>query len=168
MNISNSKNIIEALMFVSGEPLSFVNLQKKIGINKDELRKIINGLAEDYKERGVNILEFENTVEMVTSPEVSETIRDFIKSELQEDLSPAALETLAIIAYRGPVSRAQVEDIRGVNCIFILRNLLIRGLIKRENNPEDARSYIYSITADFLKKLGLKSLSELPEYEKFK
>jgi segregation and condensation protein B len=166
-NQNISKNIIEALLFVSGEPVSFDKIQKKLGIKKDELRSIIDELSRDYSERGIHILEFESGIEMVTSSEVSSFLGEFIKSELQEDLSQAALETLAIIVYRGPVSRARMEDIRGVNCTFVLRNLLIRGLIKRENSPESARSFVYSITSDFLKKLGLKSVEELPEYKKY-
>src|SRR3989338_5193085 len=156
--ILDNKNIIEALLFFSGESVDFAKIKKGVKINDAELRKIINELKRDYEDRGVNILEFEGAAEFLS---------DFVKSEIQEDLSQAALETLAIIAYRGTVSRAQIDDIRGVNSTFILRNLLIRGLIKRDNNPNDFRSFIYSITADFLKKLGLKEIKELPEYGKY-
>ena len=165
--IISNKNTIEALLFFSGEPVDFDKIKKGLKINDTELREVIDELKRDYEGRGVNILEFEDTVEMVTSPDTAEFLSDFVKSELQEDLSQAALETLAIIAYRGPVSRAQIDDIRGVNSTFILRNLLIRGLIKRDNNPDDFRSFIYSITSDFIKKLGLKDIKELPEYEKY-
>ncbi|MEK7627271.1 MAG: SMC-Scp complex subunit ScpB [Patescibacteria group bacterium] len=165
--IIGNKNIIEALLFFSGEPVDFDKIKKRFKINDNELVEIISELKRDYEGRGVNILEFEDTVEMVTSPDTAEFLSDFVKSELQEDLSQAALETLAIIAYREPVSRAQIDDIRGVNSTFILRNLLIRGLIKRDNNPNDFRSFSYSITLDFIKKLGLKEIKELPEYEKY-
>lgn len=161
------KNTIESLLFFSGEPVDFDKIKKSLNINDNELREIINELKRDYEGRGVNILEFEGGVEMVTSSDTAKFLSDFVKSELQEDLSQAALETLAIIAYRGPVSRAQIDDIRGVNSTFILRNLLIRGLIKRNSGQNDLRSFVYSITADFLKKLGLKGVGELPEYEKY-
>lgn len=166
-NLIVSKNIIEALIFVSGEPVNLKKIKEKLSINEQDLRTVIDELKNDYTARGINILEFENSVEMVTSSDVSVSLSDFIKSELQEDLSQAALETLAIIAYMGPVGRARMEDIRGVNCVFILRNLLIRGLVRRENSPESARSFIYSVTSDFLKKLGIQSVKDLPEYGKY-
>jgi segregation and condensation protein B len=83
---------------------------------------------------------------------------------MQESLSKAALEVLAVIAYRGPIARAEIEAIRGVNCSVTLRNLLMRALIERKENETDARGYLYSISFQFLKSLGLQSITELPEY----
>jgi segregation and condensation protein B len=87
------------------------------------------------------------------------------KEELTRDLGKAGLETLSIILYQGPISRANIDYIRGVNSQFIVRNLLIRGLIDRVENPKDARSYIYKTTIDLLSHLGISKIEELPEYE---
>src|SRR3989344_4897557 len=103
-------------------------------------------------------------VELVSSSEAAPFIEKLIKSDFDEDLSQAALETLAIISYRGPVSRAQVEDIRGVNCSFILRALSIRGLIERKENPEDHRSHLYQVSFDFLRQMGVSKLEDLPNF----
>jgi segregation and condensation protein B len=111
---------------------------------------------------------FDGKVQLVASAYSVEPVKKLIKSDFEEDLSQAALETLAIIAYRGPVSRAAVENLRGVNCSFILQSLAIRGLVEKKNNPEDGRSYIYNVTFDFLKHLGLGRLEDLPKFEELK
>ena len=102
---------------------------------------------------------------MATAPENSEIISELVKSEIQENLSKAALEVLSIIAYRGPITRINIEAIRGVNCTFTLRNLMMRGLLEKVDNPSDNRSYLYKISFDFLKKLGIDSISKLPNFE---
>ena len=111
---------------------------------------------------------FDGKVQLVASPYSIEAVKKLIKSDFEEDLSSAALETLAIISYRGPISRAAIENLRGVNCSFILQSLAIRGLIDRKNNPEDGRSYVYSVTFDFLKHLGLTKLEDLPNFNELK
>ena len=88
-----------------------------------------------------------------------------MKSEFNEELSRAAVETAAIIAYQGPLTRVDIEYVRGVNSSFILRSLMMRGLIERVENPKDARSYLYRISFDFLKHLGVVRIEELPQYE---
>jgi len=165
----NKKNI-EALLFATGEPLEFKKIAKLIGIDKNEVKKIIEELKNDYnaEEKGIKILIGPTSVEMVASPKNPEIIEHFFKNERQENLTDAASETLAIIAYRGPLTKAEIEDIRGVNCSFILRNLLIRGLIEREINSKNNMSFIYKISLDFLKYLGLEKIEDLPDFEKFK
>ncbi|KKQ40457.1 MAG: Segregation and condensation protein B [Candidatus Moranbacteria bacterium GW2011_GWC2_37_73] len=103
-------------------------------------------------------------VQLVSNPENAEFIEGLVKSELQDSLSNAAMEVVSIIAYRGPISKTEIEAIRGVNCAYTLRNLLLRGLIERNDNPNDSRGYVYAITFDFLKKLGIESVKNLPEY----
>jgi segregation and condensation protein B len=87
---------------------------------------------------------------------------------LKEDLSPASLETLAIVAYKGPINRIEIDNIRGVNSSFILRSLLIRGLIDRQIDAHRANAYSYKPSFDLIRKLGIDSLEQLPDYEKFK
>lgn len=159
------KSIIESILFSIGEPISVEKLTKAIGKSKDLIKKTLEDLEDEYKKenRGLRIIKKGDKVQLVSSPENSLYIEKLIKDELQEDLTPASLETLAIIAYKGPVTRAEIEEIRGVNSSFILRNLLIRGLIERKGHPEDARAYIYEVSFSFLKKLGLNSIKELPK-----
>ena len=164
------KSILESMLFSIGEPISIEKLAKTLLKNQGLIKKAIDELVEDYQKenRGLRIIKKGEKIQLVSSPENSQYIEKLIKDELQEDLTPASLEALAVIAYRGPITRAEIEEIRGVNCSYILRNLLIRGLIERRGLPEDARAYIYEISFDFLKKLGLSSIEELPEYKKLK
>jgi len=95
-------------------------------------------------------------------------MEEFIKDEFREDLTPASLETLSLISYLGPVSRAQIDYYRGVNSSFILRSLLMRGLVERYNDPQRANVYLYQASFDLLKYLGISRVEDLPEYEKFR
>ncbi len=162
----NIESILESLFFISGEPVSFKKLEKIIGKDKEELKLAAGVLAKKYEDekRGLRILIKDNQVQMVTAKENSEYANQFLQNDLQDNLSQAALETLSIIAYRGPISRAGIEEIRGVNCSFTLRQLLIRGLAEKVNNSSGARAYLYRISFDFLKRLGIKSIRELPDF----
>ncbi len=170
MNNSKLKSIIESILFISGAPLKIKKIAKATGVKVSEIEKVVEILSNDYKnqERGLWIFKKDDKIQMATKPENSAYVEKFTKSSLQEDLSPASLETLAVISYRGPITRLGIEEIRGVNCSFILRSLLIRGLIERIENPGDARSYLYRISFDFLKKLGIQKVEDLPNYEELK
>ena len=163
----NQKSIIESLLFTSGHSLSQKKLAEVSGFSEEEIEKSLKELAMDYEQnsRGLRLIFLDNKVQLVVASESKEAIEKLIKSDFEEDLSQAALETLAIVAYRGPVSRAAIENLRGVNCSFILQSLAIRGLIDKKNNPKDGRSYIYNVTFDFLKHLGLNQIEDLPNYD---
>jgi segregation and condensation protein B len=105
-------------------------------------------------------------VQMVSNAEYGEYVKKMVTEELQEDLSKVALETLAIIAYRGPIDRSSIEVIRGVNCVYILRNLLIRGLIEKAASSSDARKSVYQVSMNFMRHLGIESVKDLPQYDK--
>lgn len=159
------KSIIESLLFISGEPIKVEKLAKIAGATLKQTAEAARELISQYQEKGLKILEKDGSFQMVSLPENKVYLDHLIKSDFQEDLSRAALETLAIVAYRGPVSRAQMEEIRGINSSFILRRLLIRGLIEKIDNPQDARSYLYRVAFDFLKRLSLEKVKDLPQYE---
>lgn len=185
----NLKSQIESLLFTAGHPIAVKKLVEVLSpmvipsgdvpqgqrspeggkISEAEIDSSLKELADDYEknERGLRLVFFDGKVQLVASPYSVEAVKKLVKSDFEEDLSPAALETLSIIAYRGPVSRIAIENLRGVNCSFILQSLAIRGLIDRKNNPEDGRSYIYNVTFDFLKHLGLNKLEDLPKYNDF-
>ncbi len=163
----NIESVLESLLFVSGEPVSFKKLAKLTSVNEGELKLSAGVLAKKYRDenRGIRILIKGDEVQMTTAGENSKYVEKFLKSDIEGELTRAALEVLSIVAYRGPIARSEIEEIRGVNCSFTLRHLMIRGLIERINNPNDARAYLYRISFDFLKKLGLERVEDLPKYD---
>ncbi len=161
---------IEGLLFIAGEPMALSELIKLLEKTEEEVKKAIDYLKEDYlnNQRGLTLVENENSYQLTTHPDVSEIIAKYIKEILKEDLSPASLETLAIIAYKGPLNRMDIDNIRGVNSSFILRSLLIRGLVDRELDPHRGNAYTYRPSFDLIRKLGLEKLEDLPDYEKYR
>ena len=137
------------------------------GEEKEKVNNAVSELIAEYSQadRGVVIQKIDDQIQLATSAENAKLVKDFIKAETTGELTRAALEALTIIAYRGPVSRADIEQIRGVNCAIILRNLLIRGLIASSQDKRKMQT-TYNITFDFLQFLGLKEQSELPDYQK--
>ncbi len=159
---------LESLLFVSGDPVSLEKLAKVLDVTEQEIFEALRHLSERYTtdaRSGLMLISDKKTALLATKPENAMVLESLTKSTLQESMSKAALEVLAIIAYRAPVSRAEIDAIRGVNCSFTLRNLLLRDLISREGNPSDSRGYLYRPTLRFLQVLGLQSISELPSYE---
>jgi segregation and condensation protein B len=166
MDPEKLKSIIESILFVSGEPMKLLKLAKVADATEAEVEEVIAKLDDDYANgRGLRIIRIKDTIQLVSNPDNAEFVAELVKSEIQENLSQASLEVLSIVAYRGPITRAEIEAIRGVNCSFTLRALLIRGLIERTENIKDNRRYLYSISFDFLKKLGLESVEKLPDWE---
>ncbi|MCL5017491.1 MAG: SMC-Scp complex subunit ScpB [Patescibacteria group bacterium] len=161
---------IEAVLFAYGEPISLEKLAKILNIDKASLEISLDNLITELngKNRGLMLVKNNGKIQLATKPDLTKLLEDIVKQEFTEDLTPAALETLSIIAYAGPVSRADIEYIRGVNSSFTVRNLLLRGLIERTTDPKRANAYIYNISFDLIKKLGLSKIEELPEYEKYK
>lgn len=158
---------LEALLFISGEAVMETRLAELLGIEKAELKSVLAELRERYVSdtaSGLMLIEHNGRVEMATKRNLTVLVESFTKSTLQDALSRAALEVLSIIAYRAPIARSEIEAIRGVNCSYTLRALLIRGLIERQGNPEDARGYIYRPSLQFLEHLGLSRLEELPDF----
>ena len=167
MELEKIKSAIESILFLSGESVSIARMMKVIEASKEEIENAILILQNEYAERksGLLILRKEDEVQLATNPENADLLNSLVKNEIQENLSSAGLEVLAIVAYRGPITRVEIEAIRGVNCSFTLRSLLMRGLVERIGNPKDSRGYLYKISFDFLKKLGMDSVSKLPDFE---
>jgi len=167
MEIEKIKSAVESLLFISGEPMKITKLAKIIEVSKGDVENALMLLTGDYvtQNRGIAIIRKEDEVQMATSPDNALFVDKVVKSDLQESLSNASLEVLSIIAYRGPISRVEMESIRGVNCTYTLRNLMMRGLIERIDNPKDLRGYIYKISFEFLKKLGIDRVDKLPNFE---
>lgn len=157
---------IEALLFVAGEPVKIRRLATLTSVAEDQIRSALQELGQRYETtRGLRLLVKDDQAETVTHPDHAALVAAYLKSTVDEDLSDAASETLAIIAYRGPITRSALEDIRGVNSTYTLRALLLRGLAERVTHPQDPRTFLYRISFDFLEYLGLRSREDLPEFD---
>ncbi|MFA5022456.1 MAG: SMC-Scp complex subunit ScpB [Patescibacteria group bacterium] len=166
--MSSLKSKIESLLFISNQPLSVKRLINLTKAEKDKIEEAIKELVAEYNsqpDKGIGLQKIGDQIQMVTAADNSKLVKDFIKEETTGELSKASLETLTIIAYRGPISKAELEQIRGVNCAIILRNLLMRGLIESKEDKKKMQ-IAYNITFDFLNFLGLHQQSELPDFEK--
>ncbi len=156
---------IEALLFVSSKPLTFSRLAKLTGTKEADVRATVELLKEKWnqEESGIRIMENNGSVQLMTAPEHAELVAGFLKDETRGELTRPALETLSIIAYRQPITKPELEQIRGVNCSLILRNLMVRGLISEK---EDAKKMapVYSVTMDFVRLLGMESVEQLPNF----
>lgn len=161
---------IEALLFIYGEALEFKKIAKTLKASEEDVEAAVKQLNENLKggERGLFLIFNKEKVQLTTKPELSSLMETVIKEELRENLTPAALETLAIVAYAGPMTRAEIDYIRGVNSSFSLRNLSIRGLIDRSFDPHRGNVYLYQPSMEFLKFIGVSKPEDMPEYEKFR
>lgn len=153
-----------AILFYRGEAVTYDELAMVLSADTAEITSVIETVREQLQEFGLAIVENESSIELRTSAETSDLIERIRKEELSKDLGKAGLETLSIVLYRGPVTRADIDYIRGVNSTAILRNLLIRGLVEKIQNPEDQRSFLYRPSVELLSHLGIQSIRDLPEY----
>lgn len=161
MNDLESK--IESVLLIKNEPVSINKLGKWLDEKLENINEALLNLKDFYKDRGIVIVSDSEFVSLGTHPEASELIKNLTKEELSRELGRAGLETIAIILYKGPISRSEIDYIRGVNSSFILRSLLIRGLIERTDGNK--RSYSYKATLKLLEHLGVTRREDLPEYE---
>lgn len=183
MNYKELKSNIESLLFIANRPIDKKEIAKNMDQKVNDLEAIFKELVEEYKEpdRGINIINNGESLQMVTNPQNSEYVQKFLKTEVCQELTPASLETLSIIAYRGPLAKTDLEKIRGINCSIILRHLLIKGLItekivnkniakddnlQKDEEQIDYDNNIYSVSLDFIKHLGINDVQELPDYER--
>ena len=154
---------IEALLFVAPGSVSVNQLATALGVPNRDVERGLKELEESYQFRGVRLQRHGGQIQMTSAPEAAEVIETFLGLEATSRLSSAALEALAIISYQQPVTRPQVDAIRGVNSDGVIKNLLHKGLIQEVGRSEGpGRPILYSTTPDFLGHFGLSSLEELP------
>ncbi|HSJ54409.1 MAG TPA: SMC-Scp complex subunit ScpB [Anaerolineae bacterium] len=154
---------IESLLFVAGEPVSCGRLAAALQADGGQVEQALAELEAEYQGRGFRLQRKGERAQLVTAPEAAEAVRVFLGLELSSKVSPAALETLAIVAYRQPVTRAEIESVRGVSSDSVLRTLVSRGLVEEQGRLEQAgRPIIYGTTFEFLQQFGLTSLEQLP------
>jgi segregation and condensation protein B len=157
---------IESLLLVTAKPLSYKELAKLLDVEIEQIEAAGEKLQEKYNtsDSGIQVLLNNKQIQLVTNPDNVTTVKNFLQAETTGELSRPSMETLTIIAYRQPITKEALEQIRGINCSLILRNLLIRGLIEAKE-IKGGLTTTYSLTMDFLRFLGVHKVEELPDYE---
>lgn len=156
---------IEGLLFYKGEGMTIKKIADILAVSVEDVNTALSSLENSLSGRGVSIVRNADEVMMGVSSELSSFIEAMRKDEITKDLSKASLETLSIVMYKNGVTRSEIDYIRGVNSSFILRNLLVRGLVKRESDQKDIRRMIYKPTLDTLSFMGITRIEDLPNYE---
>lgn len=154
----------EAFLFMEGGTLSMRKLAALLKVDRPALEKGLEALALRLQGRGITLIRTENEATLALSNETSRTVEEAYKEELGREIGDAGLEVLAIILYRGPITRAQIDYIRGVNTSSTIRTLMSRGLLERIGNPLDGREYLYRPTVELLAQLGVESEIALPDH----
>ncbi len=169
MEIQKIKETIEAILFAVGRMVTIEELVLALEIDKNQLEEIIENMKEDYKTRGIELIKIENGYQLCTKKEYYEYIYPILDKRTKPNLSTAALETLAIIAYNQRTTRAEIEAIRGVNSDATIYKLLDYGLIEDAGKADlPGRPTTYKTTTEFLKMFGYESLANLPELPRYK
>ena len=168
MNIKTIESIIEGVLFAAGDSVSVEKLADITDVDTKTLKSIINNLADKYdnEKSGLMIISLEDSYQMCTRPDYQEYIKKLAEPKRAHNLSNAALEVLSVIAYRQPVSKTAIEQIRGVSSDTIVNRLVERGLVKEAGRLDaPGKPVLFKTTEEFLRCFNLKSLKELPEYE---
>lgn len=156
--------LLEALLFASGEAVSKKKLANLLGVSAGMLEQASDALRTSLAGRGIALIQTDTELELRTAADAADFVLKLREAELSRDLGKAGLEVLALILYRGSATRGEVDWVRGVNSSQTVRSLLLRGLIEKTENPEDARRPRYKATPDALAHLGVETASALPEY----
>ena len=162
------KSAIEAMLFVAGEPLNIKDIYTNLELDRKTAREILNEINEEFKaeSRGIKLINIDDSYQFVTKPENSEFIQKMLKKNKRQSLSQASIESLAIVAYKQPITRVDIDEIRGVKSESALQRLLERDLIKDVGRLEvPGRPILYGTTDEFLRQFGLQSLKELPSLD---
>ncbi len=159
-----TKSVIESLLFVAEKPLSIHEIAATSGTMVAEVQKLLKEITEDYLEKGIRLVRKGEFFAFVSAPENAKEVGLLLNEELRHDLSPAALETLAIITYKQPLTRSEIEEIRGVNSDSIVRNLMVRGLIAEVGRKETVgKPILYGTTMEFVQFFGLDHVDNIPK-----
>ena len=159
------KGRIEAILFVAGEAVPIRDMAKALQIDEKGLKAALGEISSeyDYEQRGFMLKRFGDKVQLATRPLYSEDVLRLLQPVQQQSLSQAAMETLAVVAYKQPVTRAEVEQIRGVKCDYSLQSLMMKGLIQEAGRKDTiGRPILYATTDTFLSHFGIQGLEDLP------
>jgi segregation and condensation protein B len=166
LTLQELEKIVEGLLFVASEPVAMSYLAEVIECPLAQIETALAGLAQNCQQRGIRLQRQEQKVQLVTAPELTGYIERFLGLNASARLSTPALETLAIIAYRQPITRPEIEAIRGVNSYGVLRNLISKGLVEEVGRLESVgHPSLFGTTFEFLRYFGLETLAGLPELD---
>lgn len=159
------KSKIEALLFLSTKPMTFTRLSKILKVKSSEIESALKEMAEtmNVDDRGIHLIMSEDAATLATNPTLAEELSELTKDDMQSELTRPQLETLTIVAYRAPITKAEIEHIRGVNCSIILRNLLMRGLVEETDDKQKLQP-VYTLSSKMLRHLGIHTIEELPDF----
>ena len=165
---SDIKSAIESMLFVSGEPLALRELSNNLELKEKNVEEILSEMANEYedKSRGIRLISINGEYQLVTKSENSDFVQKLLKKNKKHSLSQASIESLAIIAYKQPITRIDIDEIRGVKSESAIARLIERGLIKDIGRLEvPGRPILYGTTDEFLRQFGLKTIKELPSLD---
>ena len=165
---SDIKSAIESMLFVSGEPLALRELSNNLELKEKNVEEILSEMANEYedKSRGIRLISINGAYQLVTKSENSDFVQKLLKKNKKHSLSQPSIESLAIIAYKQPITRIDIDEIRGVKSESAIARLIERGLIKDIGRLEvPGRPILYGTTDEFLRQFGLKTIKELPSLD---
>ncbi|RJQ33322.1 SMC-Scp complex subunit ScpB [Candidatus Parcubacteria bacterium] len=161
-------SILESLLLAAGKPMAIKELAEFLAVEESRISQAGAELQQKFNEdenSGIHLAINNQKFQLITNPQHAKVLNDYFEDETTGELTKPSLETLTIIAYRQPITKEELEQIRGVNCSLIIRNLLIRGLIE-EVDDKNQLATTYAVTMDFLRHMGISSVEELPDFEK--
>ncbi len=166
-NLEKLTNIIESVLFVSGTQVSVKDIAEKLEVSEADIKKAVKVLSEKYgKDCGIHLLTFNNKLQFCSNPDYAEAVSGVLNPIKERELSKSMLEAAAIIAYKQPVTRIDLEEIRGVNSEYVIQKLLELGIIEPVGRKDAVgRPVLFGTTDNFLKRFQISSLDELPDYE---
>ena len=165
----NLDKLIESVLFIYGNPMKLKKLSNLLSRKEIDLKPALLRLGQRLEESsGLRLIKNGPEIQLVSAKEHAKFVDKLFKGEHKEELTRAALEVLAVIAYQGPVTRAEIELIRGVNCSYMIRNLLIRGLVQKKSVSGKKTTPLYEISLAAMRKFGLTSQEDLPGFRQIK
>lgn len=164
--MKNLNNIIESILFISGKPVEIAFIAEKLEVSLAEVNKAIEELKRHYSgESGIHLITFNKKAQFSSNPEYVKSVESVLNPIKERELTNAMLETLAIVAYKQPVTRVEIEEIRGVDCTYSVQNLTKLGLIEAVGRKEAiGKPLLFATTDEFLKRFSLSSIDELPDH----
>lgn len=170
MEIREIQTILESVLFAAGDPVELEKLADIVDVDKRSLREILKNMMDsyNYERRGIHIIQLEDAYQMCTRGEYQEYVAALAEPRRKQSLSNAAIEVLALVAYKQPVTRSDIEHIRGVNCDYVVNRLVERNLIEEVGRLDaPGRPILFGTTQEFLRCFGIAALDQLPSFESF-
>lgn len=165
-NFENLMNVVESILFVSGNGVALSDIAEKLDVDKKEVERVVGELKEKHKFDGINVVTYKGSAQMCSNPDFAEDISTVLNPIKEKQLTKAALETLAIVAYKQPITRTEIEQIRGVNSDYAMQVLTTFNLVEVVGRKDAVgKPLLFGTTDEFLKRFELENINELPDYD---